>query len=92
MRNATLTAGSLAQTIAAFKTGISAVSASLDESLAPAAAHVRSASTDEFVRAMIPESLVVAAIGNKDLELVTLPRCAGHGPLLPEGEVYLKLG
>jgi glutamate dehydrogenase len=57
MRNATLTAGSLAQTIADFKSGISAVSASLDESLTPAAAHVRAATADEFVQAMIPESL-----------------------------------
>jgi glutamate dehydrogenase len=57
MRNARLTAGSLAQTVADFKAGISAVSASLDESLTPAAAHVRAASADEFVRAMILESL-----------------------------------
>jgi glutamate dehydrogenase len=57
MRNARLAAGSLAQTVADFKAGIGVISASLDESLTPAAASARQAHMDEFVRAMVPEPL-----------------------------------
>jgi glutamate dehydrogenase len=57
MRNAKLTAGSLTETVGTFKAGIAAVSASLDDSLPPAAAAARSARLFDLVKAGAPEPL-----------------------------------
>ncbi len=57
MRNAKLTAGSLTETVATFKAGIAAVSASLDDSLPTAAAAARSARLSDIVKAGAPEPL-----------------------------------
>src|SRR5882757_5109193 len=57
MRNARLSAGSLTETVASFKAGIAAVSASLDQSLRPAAAAARAARMAELVKASAPEAL-----------------------------------
>jgi glutamate dehydrogenase len=57
MRNAQLASGSLTETIAAFKAGIGAVAANLDQCLRPAAALVRAARVEELVAAGISKPL-----------------------------------
>jgi glutamate dehydrogenase len=57
MRNAQLAPGSLAETIAVFKTGIGAIAANLDQCLKPAAALARAAHAEELVSVGIPDPL-----------------------------------
>ena len=60
MRNARLTAGSLTETVASFRAGIGAVSASLDRNLGPAAASARVARRTELMQMGAPEPLARA--------------------------------
>ncbi|MFI5010849.1 MAG: NAD-glutamate dehydrogenase [Hyphomicrobiales bacterium] len=60
MRNARLAAGSLTETVGVFKAGIASVSASLGESLRPAAAAARAARAADLVKAGAPEPLAQA--------------------------------
>ena len=57
MRNAKLGAGALTETVATFKAGITAVSASLDQSLPQAAAAARASRMAELVNSGAPEPL-----------------------------------
>jgi glutamate dehydrogenase len=57
MRNAQLASGSLTETVAAFKVGIAAVAANLDQCMSPAATLARAARAEELVGAGIPKPL-----------------------------------
>jgi glutamate dehydrogenase len=57
MRNAQVASGPLTETIAAFKSGIGAIAANLDQCLKPVAAQARAARAKELVSAGIPTPL-----------------------------------
>jgi len=81
MRNARLTSGSLTETVATFKAGIAAVSATLDHSLGPAAAAARAARRAELVQMGAPEPLAHALADLASLssapDIVVIARSSG---------------
>ena len=81
MRNAKLGAGALTETVATFKAGIAAVSASLDQSLPQAAAAARASRMAELVNSGAPEPLARAVADLSSLssapDIVVIAQGAG---------------